>query len=71
MTTPWAPVSPRAAQTSKNPSIFSFTPPIGWTSPCWFIDPVIASDCRIGTSPIAESSAHASASDAQSPSTPP
>ena len=30
---------------------------MGWTSPCWFSDPVIASDCRSGTSAIAESSA--------------
>ena len=71
MMTPWEPSSPRAEQTSKNPSIFSLTPPIGWTSPPWFMDPVIAIDCRSGTSAIAESSAQASAIDALSPSTPP
>ena len=48
--TPWSPVRPRAAQRSKKPSIFSLTPPIAWTSPCWLTEPVTASDCRSGTS---------------------
>ena len=37
-------------QTSKNPSIFSLTPPIGWISPRWFTEPVTAMACRSGMS---------------------
>ena len=55
--TPWSPVSPRPRHKSKNPSIFSLTPPIACTSPCWLTEPVTASDCRIGTSASADNSA--------------
>jgi predicted GTPase len=65
------PVRPRAAHTSKNPSIFSFTPPIACTRPCWLTDPVTAKSWRTGTSASAESSAYSSADEALSPSTPP
>ncbi len=54
--------------TSKNPSIFSFTPPIGCTWPNWFIDPVIEIFCLIGILQRADIIANASATDALSPS---
>ena len=57
ISTPWSPVSPRALQRSKKPSIFSLTPPMAWTSPYWLTEPVTANDCAMGTRAIAESSA--------------
>jgi len=35
-------------QRSKNPSIFSFAPPMACTSPCWFTEPVTARLCLTG-----------------------
>ena len=69
--TPCVPSSPRAAQMSKKPSIFSLTPPIGCTSPNWLTEPVTARHCLTGTSAIDDSSASSSASEALSPSTMP
>ena len=42
MIAPCSPVSPRASQSRKKPSIFSLTPPTACTSPNWLIEPVIA-----------------------------
>ena len=42
MSTPCAPVSPRALHRSKKPSIFAHTPPIACISPSWFTLPVTA-----------------------------
>ncbi|MFO1427355.1 MAG: hypothetical protein U1F11_10370 [Steroidobacteraceae bacterium] len=42
MITPWPATSPRRAQTSKKPSIFSLIAPTACTVPCWFTEPVIA-----------------------------
>src|SRR5215469_16248600 len=39
--TPWRPVSPRAWQVWKNPSILWVTPPTAFTSPRWSTEPVI------------------------------
>ena len=55
--TPCSPLKPRALQTSKKPSIFSLTPPMACTSPCWLTEPVTAKDCLIGASASAESRA--------------
>ena len=49
--TPWWPVKPIAWQASKNPSIFSLTPPIAWIWPRWSTEPVTAKrllDRRLG-----------------------
>ena len=46
--TPCFPVNPLALQTSKKPSIFSLTPPMGWISPFWLTEPVTAMSCRRG-----------------------
>ena len=57
-------------QILKNPSIFSFTPPIGCISPFWFTEPVTAIDWFIGIPERLESIAYNSVEDALSPSTP-
>ena len=57
ISTPCCSLRPRARQTSKKPSIFSLTPPMACTSPHWLTEPVTASDCLIGTSESADSSA--------------
>ena len=66
--TPWEPVSPFALQISKNPSIFSFTPPMGWTSPLWFMEPVTAMPWSSGTPERLEKRAYISVQVALSPS---
>ena len=70
MTHPWDPVSPLSEQSRKKPSIFSFTPPTGWISPCWFTDPVTAKPWSMGTPDNSERRAQISATEALSPSTP-
>ena len=42
--TPCSPFSPLSLHISKNPSIFSFTPPIDCISPFWLTEPVTAID---------------------------
>ncbi len=57
ISTPCFSLSPRARQMSKKPSIFSLTPPMACISPHWLTEPVTASDCLIGSSDSADSSA--------------
>ena len=54
----------------KNPSILSFTPPIGWISPFWLTEPVTAIAWLIGIPAKLDKIAYSSVLDALSPSTP-
>ncbi len=66
--TPCFPVKPFSLHISKNPSIFSLTPPIGCISPFWLTDPVTAIYCLIDTPDMPDKIAYSSAPDALSPS---
>ena len=66
--TPWLAVKPFCLHISKNPSIFSFTPPIGCISPFWLTEPVTAIYCLIGIFAIDENNKYNSVEDALSPS---
>lgn len=42
---PLTPGQPARRTISKNPSIFSFTPPMARTCPCWLTEPATAKHC--------------------------